>query len=105
MGGGDDLGMKEYARAFYLSPAWQNCRNTYAQSVGGLCERCLRKGLYVPGEIVHHKTHITPDNITDENVTLNWANLELVCRDCHGDAHRRIARRYKVGADGKIFFT
>ena len=58
MGGGDDLGMKEYARAFYLSPAWQNCRNTYAQSVGGLCERCLRKGLYVPGEIVHHKQDV-----------------------------------------------
>lgn len=95
--------MKDYARDFYLSQAWLNCRKAYAKSVGGLCERCLAKGLYVPGEIVHHKVHITPDNIHDETITLDWNNLELVCRDCHADEHRKIKKRYRVDKFGKIF--
>ena len=72
--------MKPYAEAFYKSKAWTDCREAYARSVGGLCERCLRDGRFTAGEIVHHKTHITPENITDPRVTLSWDNLELVCR-------------------------
>ena len=72
------------------------------KSVSGLCERCLARGLYVPGEIVHHKVHITPENITDENITLSFKNLELLCRDCHADEHRRVKRRYSVDESGKV---
>ena len=42
-----------------------------------------------PGEIVHHKTHLTPENIDDPTVTLNEDNLELLCRDCHGVEHTK----------------
>ena len=94
--------MKEYARSFYLSPAWRNCRDAYAKRVGGLCERCLAKGLYTPGEIVHHKVHITPENITDEHITLSFDNLELLCRDCHADEHAKIGKRYRVDEFGKV---
>lgn len=95
--------MKDYAKAFYFSPAWINTRRAYKKSVGGLCERCLAKGLYIPGDIVHHKIHITPDNINDTDITLNWNNLELVCRDCHADIHRKIEKRYRVDEFGKVF--
>lgn len=94
--------MKPYARSFYLSKAWQDTRKAYAKSVGGLCERCLEKGLYKAGEIVHHKIHITPDNIHDESITLNWDNLELVCRECHSEEHTRHKRRYKVDEYGRV---
>lgn len=94
--------MKDYAKAFYLSPAWISCRAAYAKSVGGLCERCIKKGMYVPGVIVHHKNHITPDNISDPNILLNWDNLELLCRDCHADEHRRVNRRYTVDKWGRV---
>lgn len=94
--------MKEFARSFYLSTAWRSCREAYAKSVGGLCERCLARGMYVPGEIVHHKVHITPENIHDPNVTLAWSNLELVCRNCHADEHSRTEKRYRVDESGKI---
>lgn len=94
--------MQEYAKAFYFSTAWRSCREAYAKSVGGLCERCLERGLYVPGEIVHHKVHITPENINDESVTLSWDNLELVCRECHADEHRRVKKRYKVDEFGRV---
>ena len=94
--------MKEYAAAFYLSPAWRKCRAAYVKSVGGLCEDCLKRGIYTPGVIVHHRVHITPDNINDESVTLNWDNLELVCRDCHAEAHEQRKRRYRVDEWGRV---
>ena len=94
--------MQAWARDFYFSSAWRNCRDSYMRSVGGLCERCLKRGLFVPGVIVHHKTHLTPDNIHDERVTLDWHNLELLCRDCHGAEHLRRQRRYTIGEGGIV---
>ena len=46
--------MSEFNHDFYTTFEWKRCREAYAKSVGGLCERCLKKGLVVPGEIVHH---------------------------------------------------
>lgn len=79
---------KEYAKAFYRSKAWIKCRNSYIQLVGGLCERCSSKGKIVPGYIVHHKKHLSPNNINDPNVTLNYDNLEYLCLDCHNEHHK-----------------
>lgn len=67
----------------------------------GLCEACLSKGLYRPGEIVHHKTPLTPENISNPEVTMNWDNLQLLCRDCHAVAHKP-EKRYKVDELGRI---
>ena len=93
--------MKEFAEAFYTSNAWKECRNTYRKMVGGLCERCLRDGIVTAGEIVHHKIHLTPMNINEPDVTLNFKNLELLCRECHAAVHGN-KRRYSVAADGKV---
>ena len=93
--------MKLYATAFYKSRAWQNCAKAYAKSKGGLCERCLKDGKVTAGVIVHHKVHITPQNILDPTVTLNWDNLELVCRDCHAKEHG-VKRRYRVDECGRV---
>lgn len=92
----------ECAERFYKSRTWKRCRDAYAKSVGNLCERCLKKGLYVPGRIVHHKCYICPDNIDDPYITLNWDNLELLCRSCHELEHKGIERRYAVNADGSV---
>ena len=94
--------MKDYAAALYKSRTWQHCRDGYAKSVGGLCERCLKRGLYVPGEIVHHKIHLTPENISDPSVALSWDNLELLCRDCHADEHRKVLKRFTVDEFGHV---
>lgn len=94
--------MKEYAKAFYKSKQWQQCRESYAKSKGWLCERCLKKGLYNPGVIVHHKTYIDPENITDPMILLNFDNLELLCRACHGDEHKKLQRRFTVDELGRV---
>jgi len=93
--------MKEYAKHFYKSQTWTKTRNSYAASVGHLCERCLKSGIYTPGAIVHHKIHITPENINNPSVTLDWNNLELVCRDCHAALHSN-NKRYRVDDLGRV---
>ena len=94
--------MQPWAEGFYKSTAWQQCRRAYAAAVGGLCERCLARGIVSAGRVVHHKQHLTPETIDDPDVALNWDNLELLCRDCHGDEHRGFERRWTVDECGRI---
>lgn len=74
---------QEFAKAFYHGNAWKKCRYDYIQKRilydGGLCERCKDK----TGYTVHHKKHLTPQNINNPDVTLNHNNLEYLCKDCH----------------------
>lgn len=102
--------MRAFAEKFYSSRKWKRCRESYLRSVGGLCERCLKKGLYVPAVIVHHKEWLSPENINDPHKTMDFRNLEALCRDCHEEEHaeenkaakHRNERRYTIGKDGKV---
>lgn len=59
----------------------------------------------VPGEIVHHKIELTPMNIDKPEITLNWDNLELVCRNCHALIHGgKDKSRYTVTETGELIF-
>ena len=89
--------------AFYTSKAWIRCRRGYAKSKRGLCERCLAKGLHVPGTEVHHKIRLTVDNVNDPAVALSWSNLELLCKDCHLAEHDEgVDHRYTVTDSGQL---
>ena len=55
-----------------------------------VCTRFLSLERMAPhscGEIVHHKEHLTPENINTPEIALGENNLELLCRDCHALAH------------------
>lgn len=78
---------RDISEPFYHSKEWKKTRAAYIASVGGLCERCLKRGIIKPGYIVHHKHYITADNINDPSITLNWDNLEYLCFDCHQEEH------------------
>ncbi|KYH30745.1 HNH endonuclease [Clostridium tepidiprofundi DSM 19306] len=73
---------KEYAKNFYKSKEWIKCRNSFMASKNYICERCGK-----PAYIVHHKEHITPSNINNPNITLNWDNLQALCIECHNVVH------------------
>ena len=95
---------REFAKAFYKSQAWQNARGAYVDERkafdGGLCELCQDE----PGTEVHHKIFLRPENIDDENITLNPENFMLLCYDCHKREHeaaRRIAQLQAKQRDGK----
>lgn len=88
--------------AFYGSNAWKNCRDTYLASVGGLCELCLKQGLIVPAEIIHHKKPLNASNVSNPKISLSWDNLCAVCRDHHAQLHRKTQLRYDVLPDGTV---
>lgn len=73
-----------FAKAIYNSKAWKNCRDAYFSYANGICERCG-----APGEEVHHKKALTPQNINDPQIVFGWDNLELLCRDCHILEHEK----------------
>lgn len=110
---------KPFARKFYSSKRWQDCRNEYAKSVHHLCENCLKQGIYRPGEIVHHKIELDPITIEKPEIALSFDNLELLCRDCHAARHelsggrwaevnkkrkakKDAANRYRINSDGTV---
>ena len=74
--------MRDFAKSFYASKAWKRVREYVFLRDMKLCVRCGK-----PGEIVHHKEHLTPENISDPFVSLNEHNLETLCRECHGIEH------------------
>ena len=100
--------------AFYKSKAWNQVKNTIWLKQNLLCANCNRPvyvdGLsnWIPKEnrikgIVHHKIHITPENVNDPNITLNFDNLKYVCRKCHAEEHgARSGLRYVVNDAGRV---
>lgn len=74
---------KEFAKTFYNSKQWRRCREAYIamrRSIdGGMCESCHE----TTGYIVHHKIELTPDNITNPDISLNFDNLKYDCHICH----------------------
>lgn len=73
---------QDYAKGFYNSKAWRDTQAAYMASQHYVCERC--GGV---ARIVHHRAYITPQNINDPSITLDWANLEALCMDCHNAEH------------------
>jgi len=78
---------KVYAEKFYHSPIWKATRDSYIESVHGLCQICLSKGKITTGYIVHHLIELTPENINNPEVSLNQDNLQYVCLNCHNTIH------------------
>lgn len=94
--------MKQWAKQFYNSDAWRQCRETFLQSRGYLCERCSTLDNPIIAKIAHHRTWLTQRNINDPGTSLCYDNLEALCQDCHNKEHHRAAReaRYIMDANG-----
>ena len=82
---------------FYKSKQWKKKRASYIAYRNGRCERCPSAGV-----IVHHKQYITKDNVHDPNITLNFDNLELLCRKCHNQEHFADDIPYEFDEEGNL---
>ena len=92
-------------KSFYNSAAWISCRKAYLQSVGYFCERCKAKGILEPARIVHHKVYLTKANYKDASISLNFANLEALCLECHNNEHiGDHDKRYAIDEAGNLIF-
>lgn len=67
---------------FYHSRAWKRLSRAFLLSRNYICERCGK-----PAEIAHHKKYLTAANVLDPDVSLNPANLEALCMECHNAEH------------------
>ena len=85
---------------FYTSTAWRKCRASVLADHGGLCQICLSKGLIVPAVHVHHKVHLTAENINDPAIALDSRNLMALCEECHAEQHR--TKRWRCDALGHV---
>ena len=93
--------------AFYTSWKWRKCKKAFAKSKGNLCERCLARGIINAGSKkrpleAHHKIPLTDENVDDPKVSLNWDNMELLCKTCHDEERERKRKRWRLGPDGKV---
>lgn len=75
---------REFAKSFYRSKSWKQCREYIFNKYHGLCDECG-----APGEEVHHIEWLKPSNINNPRITLGEANLVLLCKDCHFNIHRK----------------
>ena len=84
---------------FYRSDTWKMARAIKIASASGCCEICGDVGTEV-----HHIIHLTPQNISDPNITINQENLKLLCNACHNKIHNRFEGRaqYTFDADGNL---
>lgn len=95
---------------FYHTQAWKDTSKAYMKSVGGLCECCMTKGIVTPAAVIHHKIPLNDNNVNDYSVSLNWDNLQALCRPCHAAVHedlyrKRSKRRYRIDENGKVIIT
>ena len=90
---------QDYAKPFYNSKKWIKCRDGFMTSKNYVCEIC--GGVAV---ICHHVEPITPANVNDPNVTLNWDLLMAVCVECHNRLHgaSAVAEGLMFDADGNL---
>jgi 5-methylcytosine-specific restriction endonuclease McrA len=69
---------KDWAKQFYNSKAWKECRKIVLRRDLYTCAHC-----YGRAEEVHHVIELTVDNINDISIALNPDNLLSLCHNCH----------------------
>ena len=74
---------RDFAKSFYNSKEWELTREYILKRDNYLCVNCGK-----PAEEVHHKKHLSPENINDVSVTMNPKNLVSLCKNCHFEEHR-----------------
>lgn len=86
-------------RKFYKSDRWKIARAIRIAAASGLCEKCG-----VIGTEVHHKVHLTTENVDDPNISIKQDNLILLCKDCHNKEHERFTdtKDYRFDSDGNM---
>lgn len=90
---------KEWAQSFYKSQAWQAVRKRALIRDGFTCRFCGARATEVD-----HIKELTPDNITDRQVSLNLDNLQSLCHVCHTVKTMEDKGIVQKDCDEKYFF-
>ncbi len=85
---------------FYKSVAWRVAREIKIRDANGKCEKCGALG-----EEVHHIIKLTVHNVKDPAINLNQENLELLCKKCHNEKHKRFSKTQQFDEDGNLIMS
>jgi 5-methylcytosine-specific restriction enzyme A len=90
--------MNQSARSFYSSKRWNRARKKVLARDNYLCQRCYKKGLLTPAEVVHHIDHLrkAPGKVLDES------NLISVCSACHNKVHPEKGKKGEVVRKARV---
>jgi hypothetical protein len=84
-------------KSFYASENWQRLRTALIAERGPTCQRC-GKIIANPLDLIgHHEVELTPENVSDYNISLNPEKIKLICFDCHHREHHRFGYQYEKG--------
>lgn len=80
--------------SFYRSREWETLRKAITterlDDKGDLiCEECKKIIIHPYDAICHHKIELDESNVHDANISLNPANIMVVCHRCHNKIHDR----------------
>lgn len=72
------------ASGFYSARAWVRLRAAFILA-NPLCTACLARDVVTASDTVHHKV----ERLADPSLSLDWGNLEALCKSCHSSLHKR----------------
>ena len=79
-----------WAAKFYNSKEWKDLRGQLIVAAKYTCQKCGKNLVLNPSRLVgHHKIKLDPQNILDVNISLNPQNIEIICKECHDEEHKR----------------
>lgn len=81
-------------KRFYRSKEWITLRLNLINERGNECELCNETIAVARDIIGHHKVELTPENVSDANISLNPENILIVCFDCHNKIHKRFGHQH-----------
>ena len=72
------------------SRKWTATKRIVWKNAEGLCELCLKEGIYTPGVDVHHIKPVETGRTVQEmeRLAYNPANCQLLCIACHIKVHQ-----------------
>lgn len=86
-------------KSFYKSKEWEKFRNIVINDsiIDGhvRCAHCGKSIVARYDTIVHHKQELNEANVNDYNISLNPANVEVICFNCHNKEHARFGYEHK----------
>ena len=88
---------------FYKSAIWHKTRELALKRDNYLCVECFKKGDIIPAEVVHHKTHLTEENVNNPDIALNLENLVSLCAEHHFDEHKGEHAKGRVANEGNEY--
>ena len=79
-----------WAKKFYNSKEWRALRERLIIEAHFLCSECGEDYLKDSAQLIgHHIKELTPANVQDVSISLNPANIKIICRRCHDKIHHR----------------